>query len=52
MEDNSILEQEVEQVEQCDKKAKYVNPVLAWGLILGEFVIAAVIAAIVILPLM
>ena len=51
MEENNVLEQEVEQVENCEKKAKYVNPVLAWGLIVGELAIVAVIALVVILPL-
>ena len=51
MEENVVLEQEVEQVENEEAKAKYVNPVLAWSLIAAEFVIAAVIALVVILPL-
>ena len=51
MEENVVLEQEIEQVEVGEKNAKYVNPVLAWGLIAGELVIAAVIALIVFLPL-
>ena len=48
MEENFVMEQEFEEVE---KTAKYVNPFLAWGLIAGEFVLAGVIALIVILPL-
>ncbi len=46
-----VLEQEVQQCEGGEKNANYVNPVLAWGLIAGELVIAAVIALIVFLPL-
>ena len=48
MEENIVMEEEFEQIE---KKANYVNPYLAWGLIAGEFVLAGVIALIVLLPL-
>lgn len=51
MEENVVLEQEVEKTKNHEKNAKFVNPVLAWGLIAGELVIAAVIALIVLLAL-
>lgn len=44
MEENVVLEQETEQTE---KKAKYVKPALAWGLIVAELVIVAAISWIV-----
>ena len=52
MEENVIMEQETEQTVKDKKKAKFVNPALAWGLIVGEVVIAAVIALVVLLPLL
>lgn len=50
MENNEILEQDVEKAE-TSKKAKYVNPVLAWGLVAAAAIIAGAIAAIVLMPL-
>lgn len=51
MENNAVITETVKSAEGSTQKAnpKYVNPYLSWGLLIGEFVIIGIIAAIVFL---